>query len=249
MDPSGPLSSCGRPGWVCKRSGLSRRALTDRSRSLTRPLLLAARTRRAWSACLGTRAGCTSEPAAVTTGGPLRAVAGVRQHRASARRSTTARRVGGCCAPAQDSRHESHAARLRVEQRFPLGPLALPESHQPAAVADAPATALFVACANGRDPSFRLSVSSAGALATVCACVGGVPLAIELAAARTSTLSVQEIADRLDHVLNVLGVFVRLQTHVCQPSGLRSGVGSSRSRTRIETNSCSDTPADVREQS
>jgi hypothetical protein len=42
---------------------------------------------------------------------------------------------------------------LRSEQRYPLDPLALPDSGEPAAVATAPATALFIARAAARDPA------------------------------------------------------------------------------------------------
>jgi predicted ATPase/DNA-binding SARP family transcriptional activator len=97
------------------------------------------------------------------------------------------------------------ALNLRAEHRYPLDPLALPDSREPVAVAAAPATALFIARATARDPAFRVTADGAEAIATVCARVDGVPLAIELAAARTGTLSPQEIAHRLEHILATLG--------------------------------------------
>ena len=94
---------------------------------------------------------------------------------------------------------------LRAEHRYLLDPLALPDSREPSAVAAAPATALFIARTAARDPAFQLTAGAAEAIVTVCARVDGLPLAIELAAARTATLSPQEIAYRLDRALTMLG--------------------------------------------
>ncbi len=94
---------------------------------------------------------------------------------------------------------------LQREQRCVVDPLELPESQEPAAVAAAPATALFITHATARDPGFPLTASSAAAIATVCERVGALPLAIELAAARTSVLSPEEIASRLEGILSSLG--------------------------------------------
>ena len=94
---------------------------------------------------------------------------------------------------------------LRIEQRYALEPLALPASSDPADVAAAPASALFLARATARDPALRLTAEGAAAIASVCRRLGALPLAIELAAARASVLSPQEIASRLDSVLGGLG--------------------------------------------
>ncbi len=94
---------------------------------------------------------------------------------------------------------------LRAEHRYSLSPLALPDSSRPETVTAAPATALFIARAAARDPAFRLTAENAEAIAAVCSRVDGLPLAIELAAARSGTLSPQEIASRLDSVLTSLG--------------------------------------------
>lgn len=98
---------------------------------------------------------------------------------------------------------------LRAEHRFALDPLALPDSSHPATVTTAPATALFIARATARDPALRLTADNSAAIAAVCARVGGLPLAIELAAARAGTLSPQEIASRLDGVLESFGAGAR----------------------------------------
>jgi len=63
---------------------------------------------------------------------------------------------------------------------------------------------LFVERARQRDPSFVLSVSNAQAVSQVCRRLEGIPLAIELAAARIGVLSAQQLALRLDDSLKVL---------------------------------------------
>jgi predicted ATPase/DNA-binding SARP family transcriptional activator len=94
---------------------------------------------------------------------------------------------------------------LRREQRYSLDPLDLPASATPADVADAPASALFIARAMARDPALRLTADAAAAIAELCRRLDALPLAIELAAARASVLSPQEIAGRLDSTLGDLG--------------------------------------------
>jgi non-specific serine/threonine protein kinase len=61
------------------------------------------------------------------------------------------------------------------------------------------AVRLFVDRAALRQPAFTLSADNARAIAHVCRSLDGIPLAIELAAARLSVLSVDEVAARLDH--------------------------------------------------
>jgi tetratricopeptide (TPR) repeat protein len=64
--------------------------------------------------------------------------------------------------------------------------------------------ALFVERAQAVRPAFALSAENAAAVATICAGVDGLPLAIEIAAARIKLLSPQEIAARLDQRLKML---------------------------------------------
>ena len=95
---------------------------------------------------------------------------------------------------------------LRVwrERVFPVPPLALPEGTTPQAVAAAPATALFVERARAVRPDFALTPENAAAVAEICRRLDGLPLAIELAAARVALLPPAALATRLDRALEVL---------------------------------------------
>jgi len=74
---------------------------------------------------------------------------------------------------------------------------------------DGDASALFVERAQGHDPDFALGDGNAAAVSEICRRVDGLPLAIELAAARCGLLSRTEIAQRLDAALGALGVGAR----------------------------------------
>src|SRR5215472_12198168 len=66
------------------------------------------------------------------------------------------------------------------------------------------AVALFVARAQAADPHFAPDQQTAAAISSICRQLDGIPLAIELAAARASTLGVQKLAARLDDRFNLL---------------------------------------------
>ena len=80
----------------------------------------------------------------------------------------------------------------------PVPPLGLPAGGSAAAVAGSEAGALFAARAGAASPAFELSARNAAAVAQVCARLDGIPLAIELAAARCPALGPAELAARLD---------------------------------------------------
>src|SRR6185503_1331409 len=65
---------------------------------------------------------------------------------------------------------------------------------------------LFVARAVAAQPSFKLTALNASAVAQLCQRLDGIPLAIELAAARIKVLQTAEIAARLDDRFSLLTV-------------------------------------------
>jgi predicted ATPase len=94
--------------------------------------------------------------------------------------------------------------RVRGEQEYPVGPLALtsPEGSPVSdEVVDSPAGRLFVERARAMVPAFELSRANAGAVAAICRRLDGLPLAIELAAARVRFLDPQALLSRLDRAL------------------------------------------------
>ncbi|HEU0113159.1 MAG TPA: hypothetical protein VFQ80_00695, partial [Thermomicrobiales bacterium] len=95
---------------------------------------------------------------------------------------------------------------VQGEQVFPAPPLAVPDpgAKQRDVVAAAPAVALFVQRARGADPHFTLTDENAVVVAEICRRLDGLPLAIELAAARVNLLSPAALLALLNHRLQVL---------------------------------------------
>jgi predicted ATPase len=97
--------------------------------------------------------------------------------------------------------------RIAAEREYPLDPLELPPPSDPGStesLSSYPAIALFVERAATTRGSFELTPENAGAVAAVCRRLDGLPLALELAAARLRLLSPEALFDRLDHALQVL---------------------------------------------
>src|SRR5271154_3714204 len=93
------------------------------------------------------------------------------------------------------------------EQEFPVPPLALPDSRTTSSVdslSQNPAVALFVQRAVAAKPDFELNRENAPAVAEICARLDGLPLAIELAAARVKVLSPSSMLTRLASRLQLL---------------------------------------------
>lgn len=89
---------------------------------------------------------------------------------------------------------------LAWEQEFPVPPLHLPDLTALPSVevlANFPAIVLFVERARAVDPKFALTAQNGGAVAELCVRLDGVPLAIELAAARVKLLPPDAMLDRL----------------------------------------------------
>jgi predicted ATPase/transcriptional regulator with XRE-family HTH domain len=92
--------------------------------------------------------------------------------------------------------------RLTGEQEFPVPPLAVPDLDRLPALdglAGFSSVGLFVDRARRVRPEFALADDNAAAVAAICAGLDGLPLAIELAAARTRTLAPRNLLDRLQH--------------------------------------------------
>lgn len=85
------------------------------------------------------------------------------------------------------------------EHQWPIGPLPVPPvDADPEELAEYPSVQLFVARASAVRPQFSLMEGTARAVTDICRRLDGLPLAIELAAARVKTLPPGAIAERLD---------------------------------------------------
>lgn len=96
---------------------------------------------------------------------------------------------------------------LRAEQQFAVPPLAVPNLEPFPAIESLTqyaAIELFIQRAQAVKYDFHLNEANAAAIAEVCIRLDGLPLAIELAAARTRVLSPQALLARMDHRLQVL---------------------------------------------
>lgn len=98
------------------------------------------------------------------------------------------------------------ALRLSGEYEYPVPPLALPtpEQTQITAVVQSPAVALFVARAQAVQANFQLTAANAAVVAEICRRLDGIPLAIELAAARSKLLPPPALLARLSNRLATL---------------------------------------------
>ena len=95
--------------------------------------------------------------------------------------------------------------RVRGEQEYPVPPLALPPStREPAEddVAGSPSGRLFLERARAVSSSFAITPENAEAVATICWRLAGLPLALELAAARVRFLDPATLLSRLDRALS-----------------------------------------------
>jgi predicted ATPase/class 3 adenylate cyclase len=96
---------------------------------------------------------------------------------------------------------------LSGEREYPVPPLALPDpAHLPAIerLSQYEAVSLFIERATAVRPGFQVTNENAPAVAELCARLDGLPLAIELAAARSKILTPQAMLVRLDRALPLL---------------------------------------------
>ena len=125
--------------------------------------------------------------------------------------------VGACAELAQALLEQSTVLRILATSRHVLGvtgettwavpPLSLPvDSPMPnvESIAQSEAVQLFVDRARAARPEFRLNSDNAPAVVAICRRMDGLPLAIELAAARIRAFNARQIADRLDQSLQLL---------------------------------------------
>jgi predicted ATPase/class 3 adenylate cyclase/DNA-binding CsgD family transcriptional regulator len=125
--------------------------------------------------------------------------------------------VAGLCAallPAADDVRilatSRQPAGVAGEARYRLRPLGLPEPGQWEGAGGSAAVALFADRAHQADPHFSMSGETGPAVARLVSRLDGLPLAIELAAARVETLGVGPLLDRLDDQFSLLAGADRL---------------------------------------
>ncbi len=96
--------------------------------------------------------------------------------------------------------------KIGAESEFALPPLELPagETTSLAALAACPSVTLLLQRAEKVKPGFALTAANAAAVAEICRRLDGLPLAIELAAARLRILEPAALLTRLDHALDLL---------------------------------------------
>ncbi len=97
--------------------------------------------------------------------------------------------------------------RIQGEHEYPVPPLIVPTAQGRSSLTDLSengAVALFLQRARAVRPAFALTQDNAAAVAEICVRVDGLPLAIELAAARINVLSPDALLSRLDKRLTLL---------------------------------------------
>ena len=153
----------------------------------------------------------------VTTGqNPLEAVPlSIGHHAAVLVLDTCEHLLEGCAAAAHHLLRACPQLKVLATSRQPLGivgevvrqvpPLTVPPPNASfQEVREGDATQLFLERARAARVNFELDESNAAAVAAICQRLDGLPLAIELAAARTAVLSASSILDRLDNRLELL---------------------------------------------
>ncbi|HEU4319782.1 MAG TPA: adenylate/guanylate cyclase domain-containing protein [Acidimicrobiia bacterium] len=95
--------------------------------------------------------------------------------------------------------------RVRAERVFPVPPMTLPRPDDATeAIAEAEAVQLFTERARSVRPDFTITAENAPTVAEICLRLDGLPLAIELAAARLNVFSVTDLLQRLQQRLDIL---------------------------------------------
>jgi predicted ATPase/class 3 adenylate cyclase len=111
--------------------------------------------------------------------------------------------IAACARLADDLLHQCAGLKILASSREALG-IAGEVAYRTPSLADSESTRLFVERAHAANPKFSLTDSNAASVAQICRRLDGIPLAIELAAARTKLLSADQIAARLDDLFRLL---------------------------------------------
>lgn len=96
---------------------------------------------------------------------------------------------------------------VQGEYEFPVPPLGLPEAPSPLTVEELaryPALSLFLQRATAIKPDFAVTPTAMQAIVAICRRLDGLPLAIELAAARIKLFTPQALLQRMSHPLTIL---------------------------------------------
>ncbi|HMX76373.1 MAG TPA: adenylate/guanylate cyclase domain-containing protein, partial [Anaerolineales bacterium] len=111
--------------------------------------------------------------------------------------------IDACARLADHLLHLSAGVKILASSREALG-IAGEVAYRTPSLADSESTSLFLDRARAANSKFSLTDSNASAIAQICHRLDGIPLAIELAAARTKILSAEQIATRLDDMFRLL---------------------------------------------
>lgn len=111
--------------------------------------------------------------------------------------------IEACARLADDLLHQCTGCRILASSREALGIAGEVSYHVPS-LADSESTQLFVDRARAVNPGFKLADANASPITQICSRLDGIPLAIDLAAARVKLLSAEQIAVRLDDRFRLL---------------------------------------------
>ncbi|MDQ3006512.1 MAG: AAA family ATPase, partial [Chloroflexota bacterium] len=111
--------------------------------------------------------------------------------------------IEACARLANDLLHQCAGLKILASSREALGITGEMAYHTPS-LAESESTRLFVERARAANPKFTLTESNASSVAQICSRLDGIPLAIELAAARTKLLTADQISARLDDLFRLL---------------------------------------------
>ncbi len=111
--------------------------------------------------------------------------------------------VEACARLADDLLHHCAGLKILATSREALG-IAGEAAYRVPSLLDSESTQLFVERARALNPNFQLTDSNVSAVAQICRRLGGIPLALELAAARANLLTAEQIAARLDDRFRLL---------------------------------------------